>query len=317
MKAQTVEAKAAPPPKPLTRRLPAAALILAWAALWPSALIPAPATAQARIEAVTAVMEDPANPLLLLETSQGDLYIELLPAEAPRNVRNILALAAGDMELVNDGTGRRSRVPFYKDMRFHRVVPGFVIQAGSPLLHPRGAPRQRLRDEINADALGLQNEPLILPDGVFNPRLNIGSQEDFNAEVLRPLYAGMGIETLADLLNNEQRIMQTLQEMTVKDVLESQGYRFIEHHPTRPVTRGTVALVNGGPDDNGPEFFIALSDAPSLSGRHTVIGRVVHGMNVADSIGSFAMDVYQTRYSTVIYSMGRIDTAPFGGGNRP
>ena len=42
-----------------------------------------------------AIMEDESNPLMLLSTSLGDIYIELFPDEAPENVANFIALARG------------------------------------------------------------------------------------------------------------------------------------------------------------------------------------------------------------------------------
>ena len=272
---------------------------------------PALATlAAAALSAVLAAMEDPANPLLLMETSEGDIYLELLPAEAPLNVANVLAFAAGEVELEDPDSGRGLRAPYYDGTRFHRVLPGFIVQAASPLLHPIGMPRPRyrsLQDEINADSLGLQHEPALLANGDFNPLLGIGGQEDLTETLLRPLYQQMDIESLRDLQDSQPEVIQRLRGMSVKQALENRGFRFTDAHPTRPLSRGTVALANNGPDANGPEFFIALRDAPSLGGRHTVVGRVAAGMEVADSIGRFTVQPQDTRFSTVIYRLRRVN----------
>ena len=37
-------------------------------------------------DSATANMENPSNPLVLLSTSSGDIYIELFPLEAPKTV---------------------------------------------------------------------------------------------------------------------------------------------------------------------------------------------------------------------------------------
>ncbi len=58
-----------------------------------------------------------AGPVLVVETVKGAFEFETYPNEAPKTVAHIL-------ELVN----RR----FYNGLRFHRVVPGFVIQVGDP-----------------------------------------------------------------------------------------------------------------------------------------------------------------------------------------
>jgi cyclophilin family peptidyl-prolyl cis-trans isomerase len=55
------------------------------------------------------------NPLVSIETTRGTLVFELFPAEAPRHVESFVALA------------RRGH---YDGLRFHRVVPDFVVQGG-------------------------------------------------------------------------------------------------------------------------------------------------------------------------------------------
>jgi len=55
------------------------------------------------------------NPYVLLETSQGDILVELYPEAAPVTVENFLGY-------VDQG--------HYDETIFHRVVRGFVIQGG-------------------------------------------------------------------------------------------------------------------------------------------------------------------------------------------
>ena len=61
-----------------------------------------------------------SNPTVLLETTSGDILIELFPDKAPDTVANFL-------QYVDDG--------FYANTIFHRVIPGFMIQGGG--LGPR------------------------------------------------------------------------------------------------------------------------------------------------------------------------------------
>jgi peptidyl-prolyl cis-trans isomerase B (cyclophilin B) len=55
----------------------------------------------------------------------------------------------------------------------------------------------------------------------------------------------------------------------------------------RPMTRGSVAavLLPGKPDSAGSQFFICLADQPALTGKYTIFGEVVSGMEVVDAIG--------------------------------
>ncbi len=55
------------------------------------------------------------NPTVLLETTSGDILVELFADKAPKTVANFL-------QYVDDG--------FYANTIFHRVIPGFMIQGG-------------------------------------------------------------------------------------------------------------------------------------------------------------------------------------------
>jgi peptidyl-prolyl cis-trans isomerase B (cyclophilin B) len=56
---------------------------------------------------------------------------------------------------------------------------------------------------------------------------------------------------------------------------------------SRPMTRGSVAAVlrPSSPDSAGNQFFVVLSDQPALTGKFTIFGEVISGMDVADRIG--------------------------------
>jgi len=47
---------------------------------------------------------------------------------------------------------------------------------------------------------------------------------------------------------------------------------------------GLVAMANSGPDTNGSQFFITLAMAPALSGKYTIFGEVVAGLEVVRAI---------------------------------
>jgi len=57
----------------------------------------------------------PANPRVLIETSQGNITVELFTRNAPQSVGNFI-------HYVKTG--------FYDGLIFHRVIPGFMIQGG-------------------------------------------------------------------------------------------------------------------------------------------------------------------------------------------
>ena len=55
---------------------------------------------------------------------------------------------------------------------------------------------------------------------------------------------------------------------------------------SEPATRGAVAAVlqPSKPDSGGAQFFVCVTDQPSLSGKYTVFGRVSEGMDVVQAI---------------------------------
>lgn len=234
---------------------------------------------------VTAEIENPANPLVVLTTTRGDLLLELFPNEAPETVANFLGLAEGTKPFTDPYTGLQDMRPFYDGLTFHRVIDGFMIQSGSPTGASDGGPGYTFKDEINAVSLGLDLMPLLDEDGYPNPVLGIRSQEDFQQRVLVPLYAAMGITNKATLDTRLDQVEQRLRTMTVKQSFELLGYRYTEAAQSHAPVRGIVAMANTGPDTNGSQFFITLAATEWLTGKHTVFGKVCAGLEILDAIG--------------------------------
>ena len=69
-----------------------------------------------------------------LHTSEGPVEIELFPNEAPKTVENFVKLA-------KDG--------FYDGLKFHRVIPDFMVQGGCPQGTGTGGPGYQFEDEFN------------------------------------------------------------------------------------------------------------------------------------------------------------------------
>jgi peptidyl-prolyl cis-trans isomerase B (cyclophilin B) len=73
-----------------------------------------------------------------METNKGTIEIDLYPKYAPKTVNNFVFLA-------NEG--------FYDGVRFHRVIPNFVIQGGDPTGSGSGGPGYRFEDEFKGNPL--------------------------------------------------------------------------------------------------------------------------------------------------------------------
>ncbi len=60
--------------------------------------------------------EDAGNPVVVIATSMGDIEVELFPGRAPITVDNFLRYVSEE---------------YYDGLVFHRVIPGFMVQAGA------------------------------------------------------------------------------------------------------------------------------------------------------------------------------------------
>lgn len=81
------------------------------------------------------------NPLILIETSSGDILVELYPEKAPGTVANFL-------QYVDDY--------FYRNTIFHRVIQDFMIQGGGlTMTLAEKSTRSAIKNEADN---GLKNE---------------------------------------------------------------------------------------------------------------------------------------------------------------
>lgn len=71
-----------------------------------------------------------------IKTNRGDIVLDLFADKAPRTVNNFVFLA-------RDG--------FYNGIKFHRVIPDFMIQTGDPTGTGRGGPGYSFPDEFHPD----------------------------------------------------------------------------------------------------------------------------------------------------------------------
>jgi peptidyl-prolyl cis-trans isomerase A (cyclophilin A) len=85
-----------------------------------------------------------------IETSLGTIVIELLEQEAPIAVANFVGLAEGTKEWTDPATGQKVTRRFYDGLIFHRVIPGFMIQGGSPTGQGSGTPGYTFADEFSS-----------------------------------------------------------------------------------------------------------------------------------------------------------------------
>jgi cyclophilin family peptidyl-prolyl cis-trans isomerase len=82
----------------------------------------------------------------VFHTEKGDFTVELFAAQAPITVNNFVFLA---------------REGFYNGTTFHRVIPGFMAQAGDPTGTGMGGPGYKFNDERGALELQHSGEGIL------------------------------------------------------------------------------------------------------------------------------------------------------------
>ncbi|MBN1148703.1 MAG: peptidylprolyl isomerase [Anaerolineales bacterium] len=127
--------------------------------------------------------------IVTLHTEKGDIRLELYADKAPLAVNSFIFLAENG---------------WFDGVTFHRVIPGYVAQAGDPSGTGMGGPGYFFDNEI---------APELSFDGP-----------------------------------------------------------------------GVLGMANAGPGSNGSQFFITYAAAPKLDGKYTIFGRVISGMDVAESL---------------------------------
>ncbi len=70
----------------------------------------------------------------IIGTDKGDIVLELFENDAPNTVANFV-------KLINKG--------YYNGLKFHRVIPNFMVQGGCPVGNGTGGPGYTIKCEIN------------------------------------------------------------------------------------------------------------------------------------------------------------------------
>lgn len=235
------------------------------------------------VRAEEGVLEDPNDPVAVIKTSMGDIHVELFVREAPKTVENFLGLAQGTKEFKDPKTGAMVKRPYYDGLIFHRVIKDFMIQGGCPLGTGTGSPGYKFEDEIDAKALGLA-DMLALPNGRINGLLHM-QEPEFRQRVVQPLFREMGINSQEQLDARKAEVQKRMDTLTMKRAYELMGYRYQDGTGAHKPLKGVLAMANSGPNTNGSQFFIDLKDTEWLTGKHTVFGKVIQGMDVVEKIG--------------------------------
>ena len=83
-----------------------------------------------------------------IETSKGNIVLQLYYEQVPTTVSNFVALAEGNHPIVDE---QHSGKPYYNGLKFHRVIENFMIQGGDPTGTGSGGPGYQFDDEFSSD----------------------------------------------------------------------------------------------------------------------------------------------------------------------
>lgn len=82
-----------------------------------------------------------------INTTKGAILLNLEFEKTPGTVGNFVALAEGNLE----NSAKPQGNPYYDGLKFHRVIPDFMIQGGCPQGTGTGNPGYKFDDEIHPD----------------------------------------------------------------------------------------------------------------------------------------------------------------------
>ena len=196
------------------------------------------------------IFDSKASPQILIETSMGSFILELDRQKAPNTVSNFLTYV--DMG-------------FYGGTLFHRVIPGFMVQAGG---FTSGMNKKKtLKPVVNESANGNKNSRGTIsmartqdPDSATSQFfINVRDNRNLDTRNNQPGYTvfgrvSKGMDVIDSIVAVTTKTVGSYQDIPIKDVLILSAER---------INQDTDSLVNSGRNDSSDS-----KQAPYINGVH-------------------------------------------------
>lgn len=229
-------------------------------------------------------VEIPADHLLVIQTSKGNILVAMTPDFAPAHVTRMQELA---------------RARFYDGLIFHRVIDDFMAQGGSPELSGQRRPEYTnlMAEFTNRLAIGFT--PISVGE-IRNGRLTIGEREftsiNGDSRSIRDAFPVSG----GDLSIIDGYVV--FHEPAGRAALSADGKVManIQHCP------GVASMARtDDPNSASTQFFLMRGPAPWLDRQYSAWGRVIAGQEIVMNLAVSETDEHAEAidYPDRIYSV--------------
>jgi cyclophilin family peptidyl-prolyl cis-trans isomerase len=226
-----------------------------------------------------AVCGSPQRSIVVLNTYDGAIEIEVFPEVAPEAVTQLLRLVEGPIfrEGFSAVGPKRPAVGYFDSLLFDHAIPGTefatsIRPPGSAVLIPM---------QIDATALGLEDrrvESVGAAMDVWQTEI-IPYETSIHGRKEPPGLLGEWMEEWKETMRPD-----FLLGASQKDINEAMGYVYESGLPSLPVRRGSVGLRRISKEWSSPALIVALTDRPDLDGRRMIIGEVISDIETVDRI---------------------------------
>lgn len=195
-------------------------------------------------------------------TSMGTFYCQLRYDLTPRTVANFITLADGSKSWLDYSRARLAQQPFYNGLTFHRVIAGFVIQAGSPNGLGTDDPGYTFNNEIvpglnndSAGVLGMANAGGTNSDGsqfyiTLAPQPGLDGKYTVFGNVVEGLNVVTNIGKVPTDTNNRPLIPVVISNVTILRIgTAASNFNALTVSPPLPVPHFNASrMFKSGPD---------------------------------------------------------------------